>query len=320
MFIEVRDLKKFFPIQKGIFFKSAGFIKAVDQITFSIEKGETFGLVGESGCGKSTTGLLLLRLLEPTGGDVLFLGKSLFRLNNKELYDLRPKTQIVFQDPQSSLNPMLRISSIVGRPYKIHNHPGSETLKNIVNEVLEKVGLLPEHAHRYPHEFSGGQRQRIAIARTLILNPEFVVLDEPTSALDVSVQAQILNLLKDLQKDFKLTYLFISHNLSVIKHMCNRVAVMYLGRLIEMADTQLLFSSPKHPYTKILLSSIPKPNPHSKKPFQPFSVEIPSLLKPPSGCTFHPRCSYSIEERCVRERPNLEDLGDGHWVACHLQK
>lgn len=316
--VEVRNLKKLFPVQKGIFFNGKGYIPAVNGISFSIEQGETLGLVGESGCGKSTTGLLLLRILEATEGEVLFYGKSLYQLDKEELYHLRPKMQIVFQDPQSSLNPMLKISSIVGRPYRIHHRPRTEDLKEKVDQMLTKVGLLPEHSHRYPHEFSGGQRQRIAIARALILNPEFVVLDEPTSALDVSVQAQILNLLKELQKGLNLSYLFISHNLSVIRHMSNRVAVMYLGRIVEMARTEDLFSSPRHPYTQVLLTSIPKPDPHHRKVFQPFSGEIPSLRNPPSGCSFHPRCNFSKEEWCRREIPDLKDLGKGHWVACHL--
>jgi oligopeptide/dipeptide ABC transporter ATP-binding protein len=318
-FIEIKNLQKFFPIRKGVFSKRKGFIKAVDEVSFSIAKGETLGLVGESGCGKSTTGFLLLRLLEPTGGDCFFDGRPLYRLDKREIYEMRPKMQIVFQDPQSSMNPMLRVSSIVGRPYKIHKPVEEGELRRLVHQMLEKVGLKPEHAHRYPHEFSGGQRQRIAIARALILQPEFVVLDEPTSALDVSVQAQILNLLKDLQRDFHLTYLFISHNLSVIRHMSNRVAVMYLGRIVEMARTESLFSSPKHPYTQVLLSSILKPNPRDRKVSQPFSGEVPSLQNPPSGCTFHPRCTYVISEKCRRERPNLEELGDGRYVACHLR-
>jgi oligopeptide transport system ATP-binding protein len=319
-FVEVRNLEKFFPISRGVFLKKKSSIRAVDGINFSIEKGETLGLVGESGCGKSTTGLLLLRLLEPTGGEALFQGVSLFRLTKDDFFRLRPKIQIVFQDPQSSMNPMLRVSSIVGRPYKIHNHVGEEELNRRVRQMLEKVGLRPEQASRFPHEFSGGQRQRIAVARALILNPEFVILDEPTSALDVSVQAQILNLLKDLQKDFDLTYLFISHNLSVIRHMSNRVAVMYLGRIVEMAETQSLFATPLHPYTQVLLSSVLKPNPRERGTLRPLSGEVPSIQNPPPGCTFHPRCTLSIEERCQKDRPDLRHIGKGHYVACHLQK
>jgi oligopeptide transport system ATP-binding protein len=317
--LEVRNLRKFFPVRRGIFLKGKDFVKAVNGVSFSIEKGETLGLVGESGSGKSTTGLLLLRILEPTEGEVFFQERSLFGLSKEELHHMRPKMQIVFQDPQSSLNPVLRVSSIVGRPYKIHHQTGKKDVKELVDQMLEKVGLFREHGSRYPHEFSGGQRQRIAIARALILNPEFVILDEPTSALDVSVQAQILNLLKELQKELNLTYLFISHNLSVIRHMSNRVAVMYLGRIVELAKTEDLFSSPGHPYTQTLLSSILKPDPRDRKVFQPLSGEIPSLRNPPPGCTFHPRCTQPIKKLCRKEVPNLKDIKDGHWIACHLQ-
>lgn len=312
--LEVRNLQKYFPISR-----SKRFLKAVDGISFSIEKGETFGLVGESGCGKSTTGCLLIRLLEPTEGDVFFQGFPLYRLTKKELYHLRPKMQIVFQDPQSSLNPMLKISSIVGRPCKIHNHGRRGDVIKLVSQMLERVGLSSEYTNRYPHELSGGQRQRIAIARALIMNPEFVVLDEPTSALDVSVQAQILNLLKELQKESNLTYLFVSHNLGVVRHMCDKVGVMYLGRIVEIADTQAIFCFPKHPYTKLLLSSILTPDPHCRGRGKDLSGEVPSLQKLPPGCGFHPRCTCIMGDLCRTQRPSLTELKGGHYVACHLQ-
>lgn len=319
-FLEVRNLKKFFPVKTSVFMGSKRYIKAVDDVSFTIERGETLGLVGESGCGKSTTGLLLLRLIEPTGGELFFKGVPFFQLDKEALYQMRPKLQIVFQDLQSSLNPMLRILSAVGRPYKIHNRIRERDLLRLVCQMLERVGLNPEHVNRYPHEFSGGQKQRIAVARALILNPEFLVLDEPTSALDVSVQAQILNLLKDLQKDNHLTYLFVSHDLSVIRHMSNRVGVMYLGSIVELADTQKLFSSPKHPYTEVLLSAILKPNPSARGSLQPFAGEVPSLQNLPSGCVFHPRCLHVSDSRCRSERPVLRKLADGRYVACHLHE
>jgi len=319
-FLEIRNLKKSFPVKTSVFTRNKRYIKAVDDVSFSIERGETLGLVGESGCGKSTTGLLLLRLIEPTGGELFFKGVPFFQLDKEALHQMRPKLQIVFQDLQSSLNPMLRISSTVGRPYKIHNRIRDKDLLRLVCQMLERVGLNPEHVNRYPHEFSGGQKQRIAVARALILNPEFLVLDEPTSALDVSVQAQILNLLKDLQKDNRLTYLFVSHDLSVIRHMSNRVCVMYLGSIVELADTEQLFSSPKHPYTEVLLSSILKPNPSARGTLQPFAGEVPSLQNLPSGCVFHPRCPRVSDSCCRRERPVLRKLSDGRSVACHIHE
>ncbi len=316
--IRVDNLKKYFPIDRGIVFpKIVGYVKAVDDVSFSLEKGETLGLVGESGSGKSTTGLVLLRLLEPTGGEVYFNERPLSSFTEADFKFFRQKAQIVFQDPFSSLNPRMIIKDIVGRPLKIHGLAKTDKeIEEKVLSILKEVGLKEEHLIRYPHEFSGGQRQRIAIARALISNPEFIVLDEPTSALDVSVQAQILNLLKELQTRRSLSYLFISHDLSVIKHVSHKVAVMYLGKIVEYTAKDKLFKNPLHPYTQALLKSIPKPKITSERiEDKVIEGEIPSPSNPPKGCRFNTRCPY-IKPVCLEEEPSLVEVEQGHFVAC----
>ncbi len=316
--LRVTNLKKYFPIDRGIVFsKIVGHVKAVDDISFSLEKGETLGLVGESGSGKSTTGLLVLRLLEPTGGEVYFNEKPLSSFEDADFKLFRQKAQIVFQDPFSSLNPRMIIRDIVGRPLRIHGLVKTDKeMEEKVLSILKEVGLKEEHLIRYPHEFSGGQRQRIAIARALISNPELIVLDEPTSALDVSVQAQILNLLKELQMKRSLTYLFISHDLSVIKHISHKVAVMYLGKIVEYAPKEKLFSNPLHPYTQALLKSIPKPKVTGENiEDKVIEGEIPSPSNPPPGCRFNTRCPYA-KSHCLTSEPELEEVEEGHFVAC----
>ncbi len=318
--LKVDNLVKYFPIDKGIIFsRIVGYVRAVDGISFSIERGETLGLVGESGSGKSTTGLLVIGLLNPTKGSIVFKGKKLSDLTGEELKIFRQKAQIVFQDPFSSLNPRMIVKDIVGRPLKVHKLVKSDKeMEEKVLKLLEEVGLKEEHLSRYPHEFSGGQRQRIAIARALICNPEFIVLDEPTSALDVSVQAQILNLLKKLQIDRKLSYLFISHDLSVIRHMSHKVAVMYLGKIVEYAPKKTLFENPLHPYTQALLRSIPKPA-ITKESIEEKIIkgDVPSPINPPPGCRFHTRCPLA-KEICTKEEPDLKKVDENHLVACHL--
>ncbi len=316
--VRVDNLKKYFPIDKGIIFpKIVGYVKAVDDVSFSLEKGETLGLVGESGSGKSTTGLVLLRLLEPTGGEVYFNEKPLSSFTEPDFKLFRQKAQIVFQDPFSSLNPRMIIKDIVGRPLKIHGLVKTDKeIEEKVLSILKEVGLKEEHLIRYPHEFSGGQRQRIAIARALISNPEFIVLDEPTSALDVSVQAQILNLLKELQIRRSLSYLFISHDLSVIKHVSHRVAVMYLGKIVEYTEKEKLFKNPLHPYTQALLKSIPKPKITGEEiEDKVIEGEIPSPSNPPKGCRFNTRCPYA-KPVCLEKEPSLVEVEKGHFVAC----
>ncbi len=320
--LEVRNLKKHFPIHGGFLRRVVGQVKAVDGINFYIKKGETLGLVGESGCGKSTTGRTILGLYDATDGDVIFndpeLGQvNVAKLSSSELRRVRPNMQIIFQDPFSSLDPRMTVGRIVAEPLVINKVASGRALRDRVAELLTVVGLRPEHASRYPHAFSGGQRQRIGIARALALNPKLIICDEPVSALDVSVQAQVLNLLEDLQGKFDLTYLFVAHDLSVVEHISDRVAVMYVGYLVEMAATEELYYNPKHPYTEALLAAIPKPDPRNRTRPVRLPGDVPSPANPPSGCYFHPRCPYA-QEVCKNDRPPLRDIGNEHWVACHF--
>ncbi len=314
--LEVRDLVKHFPVTKGFLFQRAvGAVRAVDGVSFTVREGETLGLVGESGCGKTTTGRLILRLMEPTAGEVIFQGHNVLRLNKEELRRLRRDMQIIFQDPYSSLNPRMTVGDIVGEPLEIHRLArGREKLRR-VQELLEIVGLSPYHVNRYPHEFSGGQRQRIGIARALAVNPKLVICDEPVSALDVSIQAQVINLLEELQREFKLTYIFIAHDLSVVKHISDRIAVMYLGKIVELAPADELFENPQHPYTEALLSAVPIPDPEVKRERIILPGDVPSPVNPPSGCRFHTRCMYAVD-RCRTEEPPFQEVFPGHWVAC----
>ena len=316
--LEVNDLKKYFPIKGGMFNRVQGYVKAVDGVSFKLRRGHTMGLVGESGCGKSTTGRTILRLAgEKTGGDVLFNGREVYSLNAKELHDARTKMQIIFQDPYSSLSPRLPISEIVGEAVREHNLVPKDELDDYIDKVMEECGLQPYHKMRYPHEFSGGQRQRIGIARALALNPEFIVCDEPVSALDVSIQAQIINLLHDLQEERGLTYLFISHDLSVVEHISDAVGVMYLGGMVEYGYTADIFKNPLHPYTKALFSAIPIPDPKAKQNRIVLEGSIPSPANPPKGCKFHTRCPFAKD--CCREvAPEQKELEPGHFVSCHL--
>src|SRR5689334_6165978 len=316
--LRVKNLKKYFPIRGGLFSREVARVHAVDDLTFDLMKGETLGLVGESGCGKSTTGRCILRLIEPTAGEVWFDDKNVTTLDKRSLRHLRRDMQIIFQDPYASLNPRMTVGSIIGEALVIHKLAKSkrEREERVVH-LLETVGLSADHLRRYPHEFSGGQRQRIGIARALAVSPKLIVADEPVSALDVSVQAQVLNLLEDLQKQFNLTYLFVAHDLSVVEHISDRVAVMYVGYLVEMASTEELYYNPKHPYTEALLAAIPKPDPRKRSRPHKLPGDVPSPANPPSGCYFHPRCRYA-EDICKTDRPPLRDIGNEHWVACHF--
>lgn len=312
--IEVKNLKKYFPVKMGLGKKA--YIKAVDDVSFFIKKGETLGLVGESGCGKSTTGRTIIRLYEPTSGQIIFKGED---ITKKDMLPYRKHMQMIFQDPYASLNPRMTVGDIIGEPLEIHNIAKGNEKKERVQELLRLVGLSSEHANRYPHEFSGGQRQRIGIARALAVEPEFIICDEPISALDVSIQAQIVNMLEDLQQQLGLTYLFIAHDLSMVKHISSRVGVMYLGTLVELAESNELYSNPLHPYTQALLSAIPIPDPKISKERTRIILEgdVPSPLNPPTGCRFRTRCKY-VFDRCKEEEPVLKDVGSGHYVACHL--
>ena len=312
----VKDLKTWFPIKSGIIQRTVGHVKAVDGISFNVRKGETFGLVGESGSGKTTAARSILRLIEPNDGEVYFDGTEVTRAKGSELRKLRRKMQIIFQDPYASLDPRQTVNSMLTEAMKIHGViENREEAQKISLALLNKVGLSEEHLYRFPHEFSGGQRQRIAVARVLTLNPDFLILDEPTSFLDVSVQASVLNLLKQLQKEFDLTYIFISHNLAVVHHMSDRVAVMYLGKIVEVANKDTLYEAPKHPYTFYLMAAIPVPDPEFKKEELLLTGDVPSPVNAPPGCRFHPRCPYAID-KCKTDEPILKEM-EGHLVACH---
>lgn len=317
--IEVKNLKKYFKINKGIFGGNTSYVKAVDDVSFTIKKGETLGLVGESGCGKTTTGRTLIKLYEPTAGSILFNGVDLAGLKPRQMMPYRRKIQMIFQDPYASLDPRMTVGDIIGEAIDIHRLMGTKEKKERVQYLLDKVGLNAEHASRYPHEFSGGQRQRIGIARALAVQPEFIVCDEPISALDVSIQAQVVNMLEDLQQDLGLTYLFIAHDLSMVKHISDRIGVMYLGKMVEIAGSNELYNNPIHPYTKALLSAIPIPDPDMSEANERIILEgeIPSPIDPPEGCRFRGRCKYA-KDICSKVTPELKDMGGGHSVACHL--
>jgi oligopeptide/dipeptide ABC transporter ATP-binding protein len=315
--LDIRDLKKHFPVGDGFLSRNKGSVKAVDGVTLSVNEGETLGLVGESGCGKSTLGRAILRLIEPTGGEVVFEGKDLLGMSGRELRDMRREMQIIFQDPYASLNPRMRVGDIVGEGLEIHKLARGKAKRDRVMELLRQVGLRPDHYARYPHEFSGGQRQRIGIARALAVNPRFIVCDEPVSSLDVSIQAQIINLLQELQEKMHLTYLFISHDLRVVEHISHRVAIMYLGKVVEIAKSETIYRDAKHPYTRALLSAVPTPDTSRKKERVVLEGDVPSPVNPPSGCSFHPRCSYR-EALCSQSEPSLDFDAAGHGVACHV--
>ena len=317
--VEVIGLKKYFPVTEGIVIqRKVAEVKAVDGVSFHIRKGETLGLVGESGCGKTTTGRCILQLDRPTEGAIIFEGVNLVELDQRALSPYRQKIQVIFQDPYSSLNPRMKIGDIIGEPIKVHGIvPDAGKRRRRVSELLSLCGLDPRFADRYPHEMSGGQRQRVGIARALSLNPQFIICDEAVSALDVSIQAQVINLLEDLRDEFNLTYLFIAHDLSVVRHLCHRVAVMYLGKIVELADCDELYDNPLHPYTQALLAAVPIPDPaaESKREYRVVKGEVPSPMNPPSGCVFHPRCPLAVDS-CSSAVPELREIRPGHWVAC----
>jgi peptide/nickel transport system ATP-binding protein/oligopeptide transport system ATP-binding protein len=315
--LEVNNLVKYFPIKGGLLQRTVAQVKAVDNVSFAVKQGETLGLVGESGCGKTTIGRTVLRLTPATSGSVNFQGQDVFKASAPEMKALRKDMQIIFQDPYSSLDPRMPVGESIGEGLLVHGMRDTKKRNELVIEMLRKVGLEDYHARRYPHEFSGGQRQRIGIARALALRPKFIVCDEPVSALDVSIQSQVLNILKDLQAEFGLTYLFIAHNLSVVEHISDRVGVMYLGKMVELTDRESLFRDPLHPYTKALLSAIPIPDPTVKRERMILQGEIPSPVNPPKGCRFHPRCPFAID-RCKVEEPQFKELRPGHFAACHV--
>ena len=317
--LKVENLTKAFPIRSGLLKRQTGAVQAVNGVNFHVDPGETLGLVGESGCGKSTTGRCVLRLIEPTSGDIIFEGKNVRALGGEALRALRRDIQIIFQDPYASLNPRMNVGAIIGEALIIHKlAKTNREFDDRVVSLLETVGLKADHRTRFPHEFSGGQRQRIGIARALAVEPKLIICDEPVSALDVSIQAQVINLLEDLQQKFGLAYLFVAHDLSVVEHISRRVAVMYLGRIVEMAESRALYASPKHPYTEALLSAVPIPDPKVKRQRIRLAGEVPSPANPPSGCHFHARCPIA-QDVCSKEVPKLKQSADGHWVACHLR-
>ena len=316
--LEVENLKKYFPVKKGILSRTVGEVRAVDGVSFTIKRGETLGLVGESGCGKTTVGRTILRLIEPTAGRVSFNGENLLELNGEQLRSLRASLQIIFQDPFSSLDPRMNVGQIIAEPIRNHMKVSKTELRQRVADLMERVGLHPEQISRYPHEFSGGQRQRIGIARALALNPLAIICDEPVSALDVSIQAQVINLLARLQEEMQLSYLFIAHDLSVVEHISDRVAVMYLGRIVELATDKALYQNPLHPYSQALLSAVPVPDPEISRKKILLQGDVPSPMNPPTGCTFHTRCPECMAI-CSQEIPVFKNMGNEHWVACHLR-
>lgn len=315
--LEIRNLVKHYPLRRGLFSRVSGTLKAVDDVSFAVKKGETFGLVGESGCGKTTVARCSVRLIEPDSGEIIFDGRDILKLPPEEMRKIRRRMQMIFQDPYGSLNPRMRVKTIIEEPLVIHKIGTKQDRAAQVADLMKMVGLDPEYRKRYPHEFSGGQRQRIGIARALALRPELIVADEPVSALDVSVQAQIINLLKELQEKLQLTFLFIAHDLSVVQHISDRIAVMYLGKIVELASSTALFQQPYHPYTQLLLNSVPIPDPNARREKEILKGEVPSPVNLPTGCRFHPRCPVAVEQ-CKHEEPQLRQITPDHWVACHV--